>query len=431
MKFRVQRRYCIISISSLILLALGIACGRKDTAGNIQIQVPWPKGNGSYEMQFVPVGFTNLRKMEGPAVVFFDEASLVERQQPGKSEIVGGGPYGKFISVGDNKFVAATYKTLFLSTVYAHIERLNKLLIDTGHTDVLSFPMKIGVNPKSSFAQGDMTNNAAYASKFDGIFIFPFDKPGLPLGFNAGVIAHEYFHAIYDHSFQQHVVRAMDDDSVKELNKISSHFSRPTMEVDDRRLDQSNPTGRDCGRVEEEIPLLYNLITLRAMNEGLADVWAWIYTDDTDFIVHSFGQSEARRKLLGKYLPLPTSKELHARYVTLLRDNECKSKNAMGLLANRVYYLGTDIARFVVAFAKAGKMSRPDLAKLIVDTVKKMPEVSFTPERKLNITFKSLIETFLAKAPSVSVEQCELVNRILAPAEQGQPGAGVLTCVAR
>lgn len=424
MKYRVQRRALVIATSSIILLALGIACGRKDSAGNLQIQLPWPTANGSYKLEFVPVGFSNLRKMEGPDVVFFDEATLIERDEPAKSEISGSAPYGRFVSVAENKFVPSTYKTLFLSTVYAHIERLNKLLKDTGNGHLLKYPIKIGVNPKSDFAQGDMTNNAAYASKFDGIFVFPFERPGLPLGFNAGVIAHEYFHAIYDHAFQQYMVRALESGlSQKELNSISNHFSRTTMEVDDRRDGAQPVASGECGRNEVENPLIYNLITLRAMNEGLADVWAWIYTNDSDFIVHSFGQSEARRKLNGQFLPLPTAKDMHSKYVTSLRENGCKPKNALSSLAGRVYYYGTDLARFVVSFAKAGEISRSDLAKLVVESVKKMPDVSMTADRKVNINFKNFVEIFLKQVKSISASQCELVSRAL-------PG-GETTCVPR
>ncbi len=418
MKIRVQSRKKIITFWSLILLSLGLACGKK-VSDQYEIQIPWQTGD-SYALQFVPVGFTDLRHMQGPDAVFFDEPTLFENEDPRKSQVVGKGAMGKFISLAGNRFVPASYNTLFLSTVYAHIERLNKFLREIGHDKILDLPMKVGINPKNIEFK---PNNAIYHSSFDGIFIYPFYQSGLPLAFNGGVMAHEYFHAIYDHAFQRHVIKSLAGTGVVDPLHGESHFAEAKL-----KLSQRDATRVESCRNEQEIPALYNLFVLRAMNEGLADVWAWIYTNDTDFILHSFGKRLSGRVMRGNILSVPTSKMVHDSYVNYLREYSCDIKQAVNSLFDSVYIQGTNLSRFVVSFAKAGKIERPELAKMIVETLKKMPDVSYTENRTLNVTFKSFVDVFVSKAKTVSPDQCEMIKKLI-PDNTQQPANGVATCV--
>jgi len=112
---------------------------------------------------------------------------------------------------------------------------------------------------------------------------------------NGGVIGHEYFHAIFNSVVLQPLRASMATELAGEsaANLHEGVF----------------PGGRECGllKIDETgtppdpkiVREMYRIRLLRAMNEGLADFWGWIYSGETDFVGRSLSYTKGTRNLDG------------------------------------------------------------------------------------------------------------------------------------
>lgn len=395
-------------ITAFVLLGIGLACGHKPQSGKINIQIPWPDSSG-YKLQFVPVGFTDLRNVSGPDVTFFDEPYVTSNSQT--QRLVGASPVGKFSAISEGNYIPTTYKSLMLATVYAHMERLNTHLKDLGYGNLLTFPRRVGINPKITFENGrGITNNAIYYPALDGIFVFPYETTGLPLAFNGGVLAHEYFHAIFHQIFYRNLLINKNQQGVHDHFNVTSNIDQPYV----CRLPPvlTNSCSQDVKYTDADV----SSFILGAMNEGLADTWAWIYTDDLDFLGKSFGEELTRRKMSGDFCNLPTHqsvRDLWAR-VLLYRGVNCRRKVAQEAMGSYQYSYGTNLSRFLISFAQSGKMSRQELATTILQTLQKMNTVV---DEKPGVNFDVFVNLFVETAKElkkeVSPEQCSISSKII------------------
>lgn len=395
-------------ITSFILLGIGLSCGHKPQSGKINIQIPWPEGS-SYKLQFVPVGLTDLRNLSGPDVMFFDRPYITGDRE--SKELKGTGPVGKFSAVSEGNYVPATYESLLLATVYAHMERLNAQLKDLGYGSLMTLPRKVGINPRIRLAPGEsLNNNAVYHEILDGIFVFPYEIPGLPLAFNGGVLAHEYFHSIFHHLFKKNLPTKRSAQRFEDHFNISTNINQPYI----CRLPPI--TGESCGRDEELSEREVNSFILSAMNEGLADTWAWIYTGDTDFIMKSFGERTSNRKMNGEFCSLPTHQSVRDLWVKVMRyrDIKCSTENAERTMAAYYYSYGTNLSRFLISFAQSGKMSRQELATAILETLKKMDKaVNAKPEINFDLFVNLFLDTAKELKKEISIEQCTIYGKVV------------------
>ncbi|OQW54404.1 MAG: hypothetical protein A4S09_05875 [Proteobacteria bacterium SG_bin7] len=403
-------------LTPFILLGFALACGHKPQSGKINIQIPWPDGPG-YKLQFVPVGFTDLRDLTGPDVEFFEKPSITGDEVSQQYRLVGASPVGKFSAISEGNYVPATYESLLLATMYAHIERLNAHLKGLGYGSLISLPRKVGVNPRFRFTEGRNTNNAVYIPDLDGIFVYPYEKSGLPLAFNGGVLAHEYFHAIFHHIFYKHLKPKKNTESL--FVAPSNHFNiyasanRPS-------VCNFTPSFRDsCGKAEDFSNEEVSSVVLGSMNEGLADTWAWIYTDDTDFLIKSFNEERnSLRKLDGDFCNLPTQQGVRDIWAKITRFNDvkCNREKAGEIMGAYRYSYGTNLSRFLISFTKSGKIQRQELAVLILETLKKMI-ATHRNETKFTLSFDTFINLFLETVrelkKEITPEQCSIYTKII------------------
>lgn len=135
-------------------------------------------------------------------------------------------------------------------TLYKIMEDLFYFDKSIGVDQILKYPRTISLQEKSSV---DAADNGFYMSAFDRIRILTYDGHKAPLAWNAGVVAHEHFHAIFERIVKptQNTVGLDYEGSV-----FSSQQSAESMD---------DQTG-------------YNFLILKALNEGLADYWASLHT---------------------------------------------------------------------------------------------------------------------------------------------------------
>jgi len=157
-----------------------------------------------------------------------------------------------YVVNGDQVAVATDFDTLVMFSTYAHLERV-ALAFDALGVVAASTPMPVYYAPTVAGGSLPSTDVAAYYAGVDFFVIESAgDLPGLPLGTNAGVVAHEYSHRVWYY----------------ELWRANLLEQLPAILDDDAQTTS------------------YNL--LRAANEGVADYFGAVVSDDASYIAQSF-----------------------------------------------------------------------------------------------------------------------------------------------
>lgn len=376
-----------------IFAVVFISCAPKKVGSPTRVLIPWPTGQKKYSLQTVELStITNINKIEGTSAEFIENPNL-------NQNTISGAPVdGDFFSNSNGVFVPKDFKSLNLITVYAHIEKLNLFMDQIGYSSLLPRPRKVAVGLRTSIVELPKTNNAIYIGPFDTLVILPYEAEGLPISMNAGILAHEYFHGIF-HSIL-----------LKEFLESPAH-SAPFQQ--EEACDPEKP--KDLSNRE------LNEFVLSGLNEGLADLWAWIYTGDPAFMSHSLG-GQNYRKLDTVMRRLPRTKDLRTVFRThLLKD--CDRRQTYKYMRAISYSWGASIAQFFVKlldsdFKKVGLEHRKLLAEKIIRALKKLPEAVEKQENankpiSLNLFFQ---QYFLAN-DKATTSACELLNTVMAKEE--------------
>lgn len=395
----------------LALVATGmiLACGNV-VQTNMSFFIPWPQENGEYQMQYVETSISNLKEISGSEAVFFENPKLVKRGTTGKADITGNTPRTKYTMSSEKKFVPASFNTLNLTTVYAHTEKLNKMYQQISPQS-LSLPRKIAVGVTTR--DSSMDNNAAYYPGFDTLVIFPFSQEGIPLSLNGGVLAHEYFHAIFYSRYQEKVLKVFPEIIAQETQ--GSHFCSdetafvPQKFFDLNQINKDLPNPCDNEGLSE---VKLSRFALRGLNEGLADVWGWLYTGDTDFMRHSFGKKEIARKLDGDYLHLLDDEELKGLFAYAYRANKCSEAKASEIIMHYAYLQGTQIARFITAHAKLTKTEKTDTAKRVLKALDNMPIPKSTENQIKTVSFEQFLNSYFKDQTTPKPEECLMLQKL-------------------
>ena len=242
-------------------------------------------------------------------------------------------------------------------------------------------------------ADGLSHDNAFYLGTANTFIFVPYTKQGLPVMVNAGVVAHEHFHSL----FQGLVL-----DKVHTPQRLTGLFNPHEWAG---RLGQINAKGE----IEVTARDQYQAVMIRGLNEGLADVWAWIYTNDSVFVGRSLPEFKKMR-------------DLDIKDGKLFSESSLKEFNALngfasGATLTRSYELGMQYARliksFVLDYAAARGFSsveiRIQLSRWIILSLKDFqgalaelkPEDSMPPTRYIEVLFRQI--------PDLNKAECDKV----------------------
>ena len=268
----------LVALSTVFSPIFGCApltnLGKAGAGSTSTFQIPWPDESGQYHLQKVHIpSFTNPSDLNGLyAKILVDPFSS-------KDSIGGTKPVGRFARTADGVMIPENYVTLMATAIQGHFERLHTMNLDLGISDdVVTWPASIGVeaNVKNSGDQAVIRDNAIFERTLNALLIAPYSEASLPIGLNGGILAHENFHR----NFQALVL---------------SHLTAVV------------------GPAEAGSVQAYNETLLRAMNEGFADFWGWVYTGDPDFLSKSIPSEQKRRSLSFKSSQLPSTELLRDR----------------------------------------------------------------------------------------------------------------------
>ena len=267
---------------------LGLAaCGpASQELTGVRVQIPWSSADGRYSLQVVEL--KTLKKVS----TFEGDAAHV-RVDPfnGSGDRHLMTPHFRYFRSRDGVLVPTNLESLQMATAYAHMERLMELDQRVGTYEALTWPRWIGIlKDQSKTTDGDrIANNAYYFSPKDMIVLAPYERDDLPMTMNGGIIAHEHFHAI----FQSLVLTDLKWASKGLLESgVDLHLDAA----------EGSSEASDGEPVKKRIPPeelndRVNVVLVRALNEGLADVWGWIYSGNEDFIAPSLREITRDRTL--------------------------------------------------------------------------------------------------------------------------------------
>ncbi len=245
--------------------------------GHVRVQIPFAI-DGKYSLQIIDL-FTlkSLTDFRGGAAEFLIDPDTSSGELRGRT------PQLRYIRNNAGVIIPKDPLSLQLLTVYAHIERLQILDEKVGAQGILSYPRLIAINANYQTDKGSLENNALYAGQFDALLLVPYSQEDLPLMANGGVLAHEHFHAL----FQKLLIQPLGS-SYPESTKPTVHSTQP--------IEQAVSVNSSS---EQKVRDKYHATVLRGLNEGLADVWGWIYSGETNFVRQSLPQMKMCRSLEG------------------------------------------------------------------------------------------------------------------------------------
>lgn len=381
----------LVSFASIcVLSACGGAGGKSGKP--VKYQIPWPKADHSgYQIQAVTLKtLTDPYRLKGSAAKVLFEPRSDDQFERNKARL-------RYIENGD-VLVPADTATLQMTVVYAHHEKFLEMDEAVGVVKDLKRPRKIGVNVKlvrdRSEEEHLETDNALYFPKTDSILIVPYTKGDVPLTVNAGVLAHEYFHGL----FQSLIYNRLEQSKLAVGGAAVNPTVKPTASED-------SSAARTVSAGE------FNDLVLRAMNEGLADFWAWVYLGDDDFMSHSLPKNAKNRRLDEAAAALPGVEELK-RAVAGLSE---------GKMISLAYRLGTNYARFFRNLAVSEELAdsrekRIEVARRMVQTLREFGRRLEAAESEKWISPHEFIEAFASDHAEVSQRRCAEFQKILAHA---------------
>ena len=349
-------RVFVLAALALALATLGGGCSRDPGAfSSKKYRLPWPDGSGQYKLQDV-----EIQTMSDPTHFRGDVAQILVEPSDGGGHLTGEQPVGRYIRSSSGTIVPADFVTLEAATVYAHLERLRALDIAVGSSPSIHWPLMIGVQTNVLDGGDAITNNAVYDGRLDALLIVPYSGSGVPIAMNAGILAHEHFHTI----FQSLVL--------SKINEKGVTVSKPTKDIlaaagcswaanqrsSGARTNGQRVRGNGSGEVmvdvtdsaavteaADQIPkATYNSFLIRSLNEGLADFWGWVYSGDATFIAPSLPTEGRVRRMDSDSGQLPTEQTIRRNLVDLSREDKLLPERDRVTLA---YRLGTQYARFM------------------------------------------------------------------------------------
>lgn len=400
------------ALALLIGTTLGLAsCSPVDdpaTASSSQVfRLPWPDGSGAYRLKDITLStFHSPERLEGGAAQI-----IVDPRVSGRG-VVGEEPIGRWVR-DNGKLIPADFVTLQGAVIYAHTEKLIDIDKALGVASSLNGRSRIGLLARLSETPFSpiIYNNAIFDGRIDTLFFVPFDGKELPIAFNAGIIAHEHFHRLFNATVIQNVQRELSnrmrpEEALDQLGIESSFHHDHHRCASARSLSSGVSAGDVLGELDEKqkqmlpndsseedtmIPRkIWNQTLLRGLNEGLADYWGWSYARDEEFVGRSLGKVEnENRRLDRQVFGFPSRLAFRNSLITVTRAGTPTLKSETGRVSS-AYRLGTEYARLLRGLADASSaahvrssLSRafPEIAKALAQNWEKR---NLEPEELLN-----------------------------------------------
>lgn len=339
-------------------------------------------------------GVKDQKTLNGEVVEFY--------YAPGENgnRVKGEAPIARFIENSSGVFIPADVLSLQMVTMYYHLQELKKLEFSIKEEGLVSWPRKVGLRVRTENAMTRF-DNAFYSGQTDMLYFVPYKSDETPIPLNPGVLAHELFHSYFAHIVVDYVY------GVKYLEK-----------------------NRDVNMMDQEA-LVSSLALdyyVKSINEGLADFWGWLYSDDPDFVALSLPKALEDRGLnqssFGRRLLNDEGVRFSARvFSTLECDGAEQRRSPYDCSSVEGYRNGSLLARTFKAMAQSRqarlKLSKSelkqDLAKKTFDLLVKVRGNL----KKENLSLDQVVLDWAKSFGSLSQDECNIIQASLSAIRAG------------
>jgi hypothetical protein len=311
------KKNCKMTLFSIFLFFLGCEFNPMAHLNSpLIVKIPWKqKGEAYFSLQSVELKTINrLSPLDGYAANIFIRPEIFDDHISGDPAEI------KFTYNSKKEIIPLNRLSSQALTLYAHMERLYLWSSKLNIPSELKLKLDVGLAAEFLLQNTRMKNNALFSSSLNSLLVVPYTNEVLPLSLNGGVLAHEYFHFLFNGLKSKFIIDHLPTINPGYLSPHEKSFG------DDNKLENKDLNGW----------LIYALT--RGMNEGLADVWGWLYSEDTNFIVTSLPYVSKTRDLEAKPKTIWTKNQMVS-VITVKADMH----NAAESLA---YDLGTEYARW-------------------------------------------------------------------------------------
>lgn len=262
------------AIVALFLLTI-VACGQNEKTNDqgTTFLLPWSETANS-EMSLKEIHISTLRnpsKVKGPAAEVYIEPGLTD------SGFSGGVADARWIKAG-SVYVPSDVKSGQAVTAYAQFEKIWKMDKKMGISHLLTWPRQVSIGLSGEIGM-EFQNNASYMPTHDVTIIWEYTLSGHPVALNRGILGHEHFHAYFNQTFSKARDEVYKEKRTNPADADLLQFFRETNKV----------TGYFTTHAS-------NVYLYRALNEGLADFFGYVYSNDPNSFASTFhGLEEGRR----------------------------------------------------------------------------------------------------------------------------------------
>lgn len=424
---RISTRFSMLFLGAALIGLTGCkpAAPEAMPTGDISVQIPVAEnqeGEAQYSLRTVQLkNIQNFREVRGQYAQFFLSPGLVDGRLNGSS------PIAYFAKTSEQTYIAKDTLSLQMATLYYHMQSLILFAQDLGVS--IKSAMPIGINTKIKGDKALQNNNAFFDGRSKAMLFVPYTAKELPIAVNAGIIAHEFFHSI----FYSKVLGPISQKkaNISSPNNSSQRISDLTVHSYEGWSQKS--ILKQVSLTEEE---LFNETYLRGINEGLADFWAWAYTNDPDFLKWSLS-AHSKKRSLTKQPEVSYKTERDIEFAVIEAQNI--STDPSMELSNYIYDIGTPYARFLKELVQVKVdhegyslvEAKRAISKFVLNFVQDLSKSALKLSAQDKLSTKSL---FLAAdqldSGLQSQQQCELIIQYLnAPLEKADVIAAKYTCV--
>lgn len=380
-------------ILSFVILFLAFGCAdvrppQSEKDGYL-IQLPWYDKDKGYTLQKISVKtIENIDEIRGSSARFYVYPYLKN------GELTGPAPTARYIKTNEGTIIPRDVITTQLFTVYAHMEKLKEFDKQMGVGDFATWPATVGIAVNYRDEYGELVdNNAAYSSALNAYLFMPYTDNKLPIAVNGAVIGHEHFHALF----------------AKLVNFAPSTDSSNNLE-EDRLLKAFELHSEKMSAKEEDIEVSVhaNRILYKIMNEGLADFWGWLYSQNDNFVGQSLSKERGERKIEKQNLNLISKSDLMSQ--------------AASIDDRKIYQYGNIYARIFSNFVKHYSITHEvslDEARLIVgkNLIASLRDLNTVAiklhSEKEAVDPTSLVSIFIENLKDAKLEDCQYFTSVL------------------
>lgn len=365
------------------------------------IWIPWPNAQGQYSVQKVQVDtVSSWSPLRGSAAKLQSHGTLRGDILSSQEVVM------EFTQDRSGVMIPLTQFSVEVSSIYANFERLQKKDIELGIPEA-DVARKVFIRFRSRNSGLPLANNALYFLDNDSFFIMPYESNKLPISVNGSILAHEHFHSIFARLLLRPLIKegklqgknvlsflTEPHDTNELVNYVKngdvSSESTPTLKPNPEETSKVNPFSEEDNTNKLISPSSpkqikhVNMVFIMALNEGLADVWAWLYSHNPCFIAPSLDLKSDPTKIddyENRCLSTKSGVISPFNISTLNYINNDGLEKEEDQMRRKAYHLGTHLARMIYRrMEERGELDNPNAiqfwSKHIVETLPQfLPEM--------------------------------------------------------